>query len=363
MHLESFAVQKFRNLRVLEMTLIPGMNVVYGENAQGKTNLLEGIYMLSTLRSFRTRQINEAVAFGENSALLHGSLQRGQSRHSLTVSIEGATKTSVLDKKKVDALHYLGTFDVFLFSYPLLEVVRGGPEERRKFLDRAIAISRPAYLASLMHYHRALRQKNVVLGLLQKREMGRKEGTDEVLSFNQQMAEHGIPIAHERSVYLAALQERLNARKHLFFPEDCELGIEWKSNFTGDIAEINSALDKNIDREIARGTALIGIHRDEITLTFDGKELRKYGSSGQHRAYLLLMLLSQLQLYESMKQDRPVLLLDDLDSELDQGKIHSFLSEISGRYQTLVSTSRRELFARGSDVRLFEIQAGELLEM
>ena len=117
-----------------------------------------------------------------------------------------------------------------------------------------------------------------------------------------------------------------------------------------------------MERELLRGMCLMGIHRDEIRMTINGRELRKYGSSGQHRAFLLLILLAQLELYERWREDRPVLLLDDLDSELDRRRIQAFLGEIRSRYQTFISSSRRDLFSQSEDFRLFEIVSGRILE-
>lgn len=363
MQLLKFSAQRFRNLSDVDLTPFAGMNVIYGENAHGKTNLLEAIYVLSMLKSFRTRQMPEMVHFGDSSFLIQGSIRAGQSRHSLAVALEGKERAAMMDHKKADALQYLGVFHVFLFSYPLLEVVRGGPEERRRFLDRAIAMSKQGYLHVLMQYHRALRQKNALLILLQREQISRNEGIDEIQSFNQQLLEHGQAVARERAAYLGALQKLLEGKQKLFFDEDVQLGIELRSAFFSSPQELRKSLEKNMDREITRGTSLIGVHRDEVTMTLNGKELRKYGSSGQHRAYLLLLLLAQIQLYEDWRGERPVLLLDDLDSELDSRRIQSFLGEIRDRYQTFISSSRRELFADAGRARMFQIESGKLLEM
>lgn len=363
MHLERFSSERFRNLQELEISPTTGMNVIYGENAQGKTNLLEAIYVLSTLRSFRTRQLNEVISFGESSALVHGAVQHGPIHHALSVCVGATEKQMSLDRRNVDAMHYLGFFDVFLFSFPLLEVVRGGPEERRRFLDRSISVSRPGYLATLMQYHRTLKQKNALLISMQRSDIPRIDGIEQMHSFNQQLVEHGQAIVKERQKYLSDLQQLLRRKQRLFFSESLNFEVHLKSGFAGSEEEIQTLLQRNMEREIARGVSLFGVHRDEVVLTLNGKELRKFGSSGQHRACLLLMLLAQLELYENLREERPVLLLDDLDSELDQRRIQSFLSEINGRYQTLISTSRRELFSGRKDFQLFEIQDGKLLEM
>lgn len=363
MELEKFSTQRFRNLRELEISPVPGMNVIYGENAQGKTNLLEAIYVLSTLRSFRTRNLPETVQFGESDSLLEGKVKVQNGHHLLTVFLDRSARHAMLDRKKAEALDYLGALNVFLFSYPLLEVVRGGPEERRKFLDRSISMSRPGYLPVLMNYYRAVRQKTALLAILQRGEINRREGWNSLAAFNQQLLEHGLEVVRYRTAYLDLLQELLLEKQHLFFDKELVAGLELSSSFLASRVEAERKLAEATDREVARGICLVGVHRDEVRLTLGGNELRKYGSSGQHRAFLLLVLLAQLELYERWRQDRPVLLLDDLDSELDQTKIQSFLREIQNRYQTWISTSRRELFQKQPDHRLFEIRSGNLLEM
>lgn len=363
MELEKFTAQRFRNLRELEISPGEGMNVIYGENAQGKTNLLEAIYVLSTLRSFRTRNLPETVQFGQADSLLEGRVKVKNSHHLLAVFLDRSTRHSMLDRKKTEALNYLGALNVFLFSFPLLEVVRGGPEERRKFLDRSISMSRPGYLPVLMNYHRAVRQKTALLAILQRGEMNRREGMNSLAAFNQQLLEHGLEVVHYRTEYLDQLQELLREKQQLFFDKELVPGLELSSSFLVSPSDAEKKLGEAAEREIARGICLVGVHRDEVRLSLGGNELRKYGSSGQHRAFLLLVLLAQLELYERWREDRPVLLLDDLDSELDQNKIRAFLQEIRNRYQTWISTSRRELFEKQPQQRLFEIQSGALLEM
>jgi DNA replication and repair protein RecF len=361
--LEIFSARRFRNLTELQVPFLAGMNVIYGENAHGKTNLLEGIYILSTLRSFRTKNLFEALQFGSSGALLQGFVRTGGTKHSLSVALEKDSRHAALDGKNADTLHYLGGLNVFLFSYPLLEVIRGGPEDRRRFVDRAIAMSRPSYLPVLLQYHRALKQKNALLTSLQQREAKRTETENGIRAFNQQLLDHGLEIVNHRKNYLVRLQELLREKQRLFFEREIVLGLELSSSFLRTREEVEQKLEENLEREIAIGVSVFGVHRDEIKMTFDGRELRKYGSSGQHRAFLLLLLLAQLELYERLREDRPVLLLDDLDSELDEEKIQAFLREIAGKYQTIISTSRRELFTAASNVRMYRINSGRILEM
>ncbi|HEY4491456.1 MAG TPA: hypothetical protein VI958_05615, partial [Acidobacteriota bacterium] len=189
-----------------------------------------------------------------------------------------------------------------------------------------------------------------------------KEGVEELRSFNEQLVQHGVAVTEQRRSYLTRLTELLHEKQRLFFDPEARLGMEIQSSFRT-AEEFRRNLERNLENEVARGISLVGPHRDEVKLTVNGKELRKYGSSGQHRAFLLLVLLAQLSLYERMRADQPVLLLDDLDSELDQAKIERFLTEIRDRYQTFVGSSRHELFSGQPDARLYEIRAGILQEM
>lgn len=360
--LQKLDAQNFRNLVELEMVPGAGMNVIFGENAQGKTNLLEAIFVLSTVRSFRTRHLSEALQFGETNSLLQGLAQIGQGKHHFGISIGEQDRHLMLDRKKVDALQYIGTFNVFLFSYPLLEVIRGGPEERRRFLDRSISVSKSGYLQVLMHYHRAMKQKNVLIQKMQRNGMNRKEGVEEIRSFNQQLMQQGLEIVKQRASYVDDLQALLREKQSLFFDSEIRLGATLRSAFLAPEQEVEAALERNIEREIATGSCMLGIHRDELRLTVNDRDLRKFGSSGQHRAFLLLLLLAQLEIYERRRQDRPVLLLDDLDSELDRRRIEAFLEIIRNRYQTFISSSRPELFSTGGEMRSWEIVSGRLLE-
>jgi DNA replication and repair protein RecF len=362
MELQKFNAHRFRNLEGIDLTPGSGMNVIFGENAQGKTNLLEGIFILSTLRSFRTRHLSETLRFGEMDGLLQGTVHCSQTKHQLGIALGEKQRQLMLNRKKVDTLQYIGVFNVFLFSYPLLEVIRGGPEERRKFLDRSISVSKPGYLPVLIQYHRSVKQKNALLQSAQRNEIGRKEAVEEIRSFNEQLLQHGMEIAKQRARYVAELEQLLKQRQEMFFEKEVQLSAGLRSSFQAEEKVIRQNLDRVIDREIGYGSCLTGVHRDELLLTIQDRELRRYGSSGQHRAFLLLLLLAQLELYERWRQDSPVLLLDDLDSELDHRRIRAFLDAIKTRYQTFISSSRPELFAGNGEMRRFEIVSGSLQE-
>lgn len=358
--MQKLNVQNFRNLNELEMIPSGRMNVIYGKNAQGKTNLLEAVFLLSTLRSFRTSRLQETVPFGKSDTLLQATVQTIRSNHTLSLAFAQGEKVALLDRKKTDALHYMSVFHVFLFSFSMLEVVRGGPDERRRFLDRSISMTSPGYFSELIQYHRAVKQKNALLMMIQNGQVRRREGLAEIHSFNEQLAEHGYQVVDHRLRYLKQLQQLLREKQGMFFGRDQKLTAERMSPFQGSIKEMKEVLSAQVEKEMARGLSMVGPHRDEVRFAMDGRELRKYGSSGQHRAFLLLMLLAQMELYERWRQDPPVILLDDLDSELDHEKIRSFLAEVEGRYQTFISTSRRELFSGNSKALFFEIESGEL---
>jgi len=360
MELQKFTARSFRNLLEIDLSPGAGMNVIFGENAQGKTNLLEGIFILSTIRSFRTRHLSETVQFGATGGLLQGTVQSAQSKHLLGVSVADRERQLMLNRKKVDALQYIGVFNVFLFSYPLLEVIRGGPEERRKFLDRSISVSRPGYLPVLLQYHRAVKQKNALLQGMQRGELSRKDALEEIRSFHEQLLAHGMEIAKQREAYISQLNALLSEKRSMFFEEDVRLNACLRSSFLCSEKEIRQNLERALEREFSYGSCLIGVHRDELLLTINERELRRYGSSGQHRAFLLLLLLAQVELYEKWRQDKPVLLLDDLDSELDHRRIRSFLDAIGSSHQTFISSSRPELFSGNGGMRKFEIIGGQL---
>src|SRR6185436_3000074 len=201
MILESLAVNNFRNLSGA-ITWGPGLNIIYGNNGQGKTNWLEAIHTLSRTKSFRTQRLQEAIRFGQDSAFIEGQVSTGVDVHrNLRISLKENTKAISVNGKREQLARYLGLLQVFAFTADQLEVVRGVPEARRHFIDRGIASLRPAYVQTVSDYNKVIKQKNRILQDSSERELRLSETENLIAPWNEQLARLGAEIHKARMDY------------------------------------------------------------------------------------------------------------------------------------------------------------------
>jgi DNA replication and repair protein RecF len=333
----------------------PGLNIFYGDNAQGKTNWLEAIYILGNTKSFRTSQLRECIGFDQQQAILRGETSRGSSNKDIQLLIAEDSKQLFVNGKREALTRYLGNLDVFAFSLEEMEVIRGEPVQRRRFIDRgAVAVS-PRFLNTLSRYNQVIKQKNRLLG-----EAGDSDNParyiSQVEAWNEQLVELGAAINDQRASYVERMNQVLDQNDHgraIFGAERITVRYRSQLEGKGDLDHyadlFRERLALRLTAEMAAGHSLIGPHRDDLEILSDGREVSRYGSAGQQRSALLLLDLAQVSIYNSIYEESPVLLIDDIDAELDRGRIEALLSEIEGRAQTFVSTSRRAIANRYRD--------------
>ena len=343
MHLESIEVSNFRNLRGT-LSCGSGLNILYGNNGQGKTNWLEAIHLLSRTKSFRTQRPQEAIRFGEITARVEGRVCSGESlQRDLQISLRENTKSISVNGKREPLARYLGQLQVFAFTADQLEVVRGVPEARRHFIDRGVASLRPSYVQTVSDYNKVLKQKNRILQDAAEREIRLDETLDQVAPWNDQLASLGSAIHTARIDYTSRINEAL---EHTLF-ERAALQIRYSSSLEGrgDLDDYEALLRERLrlrlPAEAAAGRCLIGPHKDDLSIHLEGREMRVYGSSGQQRSALLLLDLAAISVYNSWHQNYPVFLVDDVDAELDEKRIRRLLEYLEGRTQTFITTSKR----------------------
>src|SRR6476619_3451863 len=354
------------NFRNLSGKIVWGsnLNIIYGNNGQGKTNWLEAIYILARTKSFRTQRLQEAIRFGEEIAIIRGKVTTGSNlERDLQVSLHDNSKTIFVNAKRETLARYLTQLQVFSFTAADLEVVRGLPEARRRFLDRGISSLRPAYLKTISDYNKVLKQKNRVLQLANENELGPDKVEDLLAPWNDQLVHLGVLIHQAREEYVAGLNATLE--RQLF--ERREVTTRYVSSLEnkGDMRDYESLLRSRIAlrmaAEVATGHSLIGPHRDDLEIHLDGREIRVYGSSGQQRSALLLLDLAAISLYNSSSNDQPVFIIDDVDAELDERRIRHLLEYLENRTQTFITTSKRShvesFFSRAS---VYEIEDGKV---
>ena len=350
--LEAFG---FRNLQG-KISFSRGLNVLVGENGQGKTNWIEAISLLASTRSFRTTKLVETVRFGDDVAMVQGLVEESpEISRTLSVTIKDQTKTLQVNNKKETVQNYLTQLHAVVFEAGQLDIVRGYPDARRRFLDAGIVSLHPPFIQTFTDYSRVIKQKNALLQNARDKGDSVNRVTEMLAPWNEQLATLATRIHKARVRFV----ERLNGvlEKRLFARE--ELSIRYVSSLEekGDLSDyealIRERLAIRVQAELVSGHALIGTHRDDLEIDFDGHELRKFGSAGQQRSGLLLLQLANLSVYHATRGEYPLFLLDDIDAELDYTRIGHLLEYLEGKTQTFVTTSKEsfvEKFATNASV-------------
>jgi len=364
MLLKSLEVHNFRNLSG-SIAFGKGLNIIYGDNGQGKTCWLEAIYLLATTKSFRTAHLKDAVRFGEELGIVRGIVeQSAEISRTLQVAVQGNTKTISINGKKEPVTRYLGQLHTIAFTAEELEVVRGGPDARRRFLDKGVATLHPSYIKVLSDYSRVIKQKNKLLQDAGEAEFSLEKTKDILSPWNEQLIILSGQIHKARTDYVERLNDVLE--KKLFEREEISIRylscLEGKGNLNDYEALLASRLDLRVQAELSAGYALIGAHRDDLEIHFDGRDLRAFGSSGQQRSALILLELAAISVYYAWHNDYPLFLMDDVDAELDNKRICHLLEYLENRTQTFITTSKESIVERFSNKAcVFQIQDGKVV--
>lgn len=361
MLLESLKVENFRNLQG-KLLCGKNLNIIFGENGQGKTNWLEAIYTLATTKSFKTARLSEAIRFDAETAFIRGTVRQSEEiHHNLQVYLQGNTKTLTVNNKKEAITRYLGELHAVVFNADQLEIVRGTPEPRRKFLDAGITAIYPPFVQTLTDYNRVIRQKNSLLETALDNGYSLEKTAEMLEPWNEQLIALATRIHKARIRFVERLNEVLE--KRLFGKEELSIhyvsSLEGKGDLSDYAALLAERLQLRVQAELVAGYSLIGTHRDDLDILFDGHDLRKFGSSGQQRSALLVLQLANLSVYHSQHQEYPLFLLDDIDAELDYKRIGQLLEYLEGKTQTFVTTSKESFIEKfGKRATVFTVENG-----
>lgn len=351
MILRALETGSFRNLRDSRLEFHANANIFVGDNGQGKTNLLEAIYLLATTRSFRTAKLAHLARTGTTTTFVQGETEDPAGiRRTQSVGLrfgDERRRELLVNRQKITLHDYLGHLQVFAYSAARLAIVRGGPEERRRFLDRGIASINPGYLGDLTRYGRVLKQRNA---LLQQISEGRKKGA-ELDAWDRELVEAAVPVAQARRDYTAALAEvagevRDAHRYHvdtvqiLYRPNGFEPGIGLEVGLR--------ALRDLRRRETGAGFTFWGPHRDGLDLLQGEEPAAEILSSGEIKMLVLFLKLAKVELYRRRTGESPIFLLDDVDAELDLGIIERLLGFLIGSIQLFTTSPKDAFFERFS---------------
>jgi DNA replication and repair protein RecF len=362
--LRKLSLQHFRNIAQAEVEPSPRLTVLIGENGQGKTNLLEAVYLLATLRPLRAGRLAELIRFGAERAVVAGQVMTGAGERRLAVEVRPTERSASLDGKPIERLDtYLDGLAAVCFSPDDLLVVKGGPELRRRFLDRAAFNRWPAVLGEARDYVRALRARNAAL------RSGRGPVEE---SFRQPLCRAGARLLRRRRDVAIELEPRLaSAFAEISGPgaPAAELayrpsaGIELDGDEAALEQRLAEALAARLVRDLDRGYTSCGPHMDDVLLGIGGRAARAYGSQGQQRAYVLSLRIAEVENLRAILGRPPLLLLDDVSSELDPAKNGFLLAYVASlpAQAFLTATDRRLIApAAGVDTRFLAVSGGAL---
>jgi DNA replication and repair protein RecF len=360
MYLKTLHLRQFRNYQDQKVEFSAAKTILVGNNAQGKSNLLEAVELLATLRSHRMARDRDLVQDGETFAQINATLERQIAITDLTLTLRSNGRRSVAIngetmRRQID---FLGVLNAVQFSSLDLELVRGGPEGRRNWLDTLLIQLEPVYAHILQQYNQVLRQRNAFLKKYEDSAVSIPEnqpvhaaGASELALWNAQLATTGTRVIRRRDRAIQRLAP-LAAAWHASISGSTEiLEIKYSPNvplIQTQPEEIQQAFLTKIQQravaELCRGTTLVGPHRDEVELTINQTPARQYGSQGQQRTLVLALKLAELQLIEEVVKEPPLLLLDDVLAELDPSRQNQLLDTIQDRFQTLITTTHLSSF-------------------
>jgi len=354
----------YRNLNSVLLDLSPNLNILTGDNGQGKTNLLESIYLMATTSSHRTNTDKELICWEREKAQVNVFLQKRDYNVKLSMVLEGSSKKYKVNNTPLEKKYeFMGNLNVVLFSPEDLYLVKGGPSYRRDFINTELSQVSKYYSKLLNDYNHVLKQRN---NLLKKIRDYRNKNYDILDIWNEKIVYIGTKIIEKRLEVIDKLQilARLNQRKitngseNLSLLYECSIGKELNN-----IQLIfRKVLENNREEEIKRGYSLYGPHRDDIIFKVNGIDLRKYGSQGQQRTTALALKLAELEFMKSETGEYPVLLLDDVFSELDEGRKNTLIEIIADRIQTFITTTDINILSnlRNSNYTIFDVHRGDI---
>lgn len=368
MYIERLKLNGYRNYEEVELEFSPNINVFIGENAQGKTNVMEAIYVLAMAKSHRTSNDKELVQWGSEYGKIEGDIQKkyGKLPFELTISKKGKkAKVNHLDQSRLS--DYVGQMNVVMFAPEDLNVVKGSPQLRRRFLDMEIGQISPVYLHDLSSFQKILKQRNHIL----KKNQGKRDFEDLSFEiFTEQYVTAAVKVIKKRFDFMKLLQEWA-APIHFGISRELEkLEIHYKS-VSGMEAHWDTAqmeqhlLDKlkeQRNREFERGVTLVGPHRDDLQFFVNDYDVQTYGSQGQQRTTALSLKLAEIELIKKEIGESPILLLDDVLSELDDYRQSHLLNTIHGDVQTFVTTTSVEGIDHNTirEAKMFHVKQGSV---
>lgn len=354
MKIENIRLHNFRNYGELSLDFDPNLNIFLGKNAQGKTNLLESIYFLALTRSHRTSHDRELIGWEAKEMAVAASIAKKNTHVPLEVRLNSKGREAFVNHLRENRLaDYIGQLNLIMFAPEDLELIKGSPSVRRRFLDMEIGQIRPVYLYDSLRYNRALKERNAYLKF-------DEDKIDEhfLAVLDEQLVEHGNKVIAERENFIKNLEYYAQTIHNQLTHGAEHLTISYKKHVQEDFA---AELEKRHSFDIFRHQTSVGPHRDDLLFFVNGINVADFGSQGQQRTVALSIKLAEIDLIFAETGDYPILLLDDVMSELDNSRQLDLLETTLGKTQTFITTTTLEhLQGLPEKLSIFNVNAGSV---
>ena len=353
MWISEVKIKNFRNYDEQEIKLQKNINVFYGENAQGKTNIIEAIFLCSMGKSFRAKQDKEMIKINKENSIVE--IEYKKIDRDAKIKIELNKRKSVyLNGIKIKKLsELLGNLHVVMFNPDDINVLKGGPQNRRKFLDIMISQLKPNYMHNLSLYVKTIEQRNNYL-----RQIKEEKKSENMLDiWDEELAKYAVIISNYRQEYMEKIKEKIK-QIHTEITDNKEnIEIEYLTECESKENYIN-LLKQRRKLDIIKGHTTKGIHRDDFMIYINSKQLNIYGSQGQHRTAMLSLKLSELNIIEEEIGEKPILLLDDFMSELDKKRRTHFLEKIKDTQVIITCTDKIDI--ENKNILIYNVKDGKV---
>lgn len=332
MFVKSLKLKNFRNYDLLDLEFDSETNIFYGDNAQGKTNILESVYLTGTTKSHRGTKDRDLIKFGEEEAHIETLVEKQGVPFKIDIHLKkNSPKGIAINKIPIKrASELFGIINIVFFSPEDLNIIKNGPSERRRFIDIELAQLDKVYLNDLSNYNRIVNQRNKLLKDISER----KDLLETLDIWDMQLVQYGNRVIERRKIFIEQINEIIEKVHGKLTGGKEQLKLVYESG-TG-IYDLETALFKNRERDIRMKSTSVGPHRDDICFMSNEIDIRKFGSQGQQRTAALSLKLSEIELVKKVIHDTPILLLDDVLSELDKNRQNYLLDSIRD-IQTLIT--------------------------
>lgn len=358
MYVETLALRNFRNYEALDIIFSDKINILYGDNAQGKTNILESIYLSATTRSHKRAKEKDIIRFGEEESHIRLNIKKRDVGHRIDVHLKkignkGIAIDGIPIKKSTELF---GLINIIIFSPEDLSVVKSSPGERRRFMDMEICQLSRIYYSNLSKYNKILDQRNNTL-----KQIAYRNGIEDVLDvWDDQLVDVGSSIIKERQNFINMLNEVIKEIHKNLTSEGEEIELKYEPNVESDNFADVLKEKRNID--IKNTTTMSGPHRDDFGIFINNVDVRKYGSQGQQRTAALSLKLAEIELVKKIINDNPILLLDDVMSELDSKRREALLNSIKDIQTIITCTGYDDFIKQRINVdKIYKISNGKIV--